>query len=97
MKILQLLPEAVVDVLQGVLADLAWILDESQKHHAFLVLFICLNPLFAGWQSGSDSTIDKTLDSSGWRRILTRTQYLAIHVADYYQAVIGLVEQPYGG
>jgi hypothetical protein len=81
-RISQQLPEAVVDVLQGVLIDLSWILDKSQKHLAFLVHSICLNPLFAGWQLGSDYTIDKTLDSHGWRRKLTRTQYLAIHVPD---------------
>jgi hypothetical protein len=82
MRIFQRLPEAVVDVLQGVYVDLSQILDESQKHLAFLVLSICLNPSLAEWQLGFDSTLDETLDSHGWHRILTRAHYLAIHVAD---------------
>jgi hypothetical protein len=57
---------AVVQILQGILANLAGIVDEVTESTTLRILGINLNPTTVRWKSQPNCTIDKCLNGSSW-------------------------------
>jgi hypothetical protein len=57
---------AVVHVLQGVLANLAGIMDKVTESATLRIIGISLKPTTVRWKSRPNCTIDKCLNSGSW-------------------------------
>jgi hypothetical protein len=94
MRLLKGLTRAVVHVLQGVLANLAGIMDKVMEGVTLRIIGISLNPTTVRWKSWPNCIIDECLNSGSWCSKLLGQEDFTVRVLEEGEVGMNLPEYP---